>query len=143
MENKETKINLTSFEERNKNLKNTKINEKIDEKNKIIKKNNEKNLSNEEFDEKINDVLLKRAMGYCSEEIIEEFQEDNGDMKLIKRKVTKKDIPPDINAVKILLDKYNIEELDFSKLTDEELEKLRNEVIFNLVQEFDNTITDF
>jgi len=86
------------------------------------------------FDEKLNDVLYKRALGYSSEEIIEEFQDDNGNLKLIKRKVTKKDIPPDITAVKILLEKKGEEELDLSSMSDEELENLRNEVMLKILK---------
>ena len=56
-------------------------------------------------------------------------------MKLTKKKVTKKNVPPDITAVKVLLDMYSDNDLDLANMTDEELllerdkllEKLKNE----------------
>ena len=121
------KINLTSFN--------------FDENNKKTTKSEEKLIKKEDFDEKLNEVLYKRALGYSSEEIIEEFQDDNGNLKLIKRKVTKKDIPPDITAVKILLEKNGESEFDLTSMSDEELENLRNEVMLEFIQDFDNTNT--
>ena len=48
---------------------------------------------------------------------MEEYVLTDGEYKLVKRKVTTREIPPDIKAVKLLLDGGNDE--DFS---DEELE---------------------
>ena len=47
--------------------------------------------------------------------MVEEFSIEDGELKLVKKKVTKREIPPDIKAVKLLL-----EESD--EATDEELE---------------------
>lgn len=135
----ENKI-INEIKEKNKEL--VKKSLKNDKKNKNQAENSKTYNKKEDFDEKINDILLKRAFGYSSEEVIEEFQDDNGDLKLIKRKVTKKDIPPDITAVKILLEK-KCDEFDFSNMSDEELENMRSEVMLNLLQEFDNTNTGY
>jgi hypothetical protein len=50
---------------------------------------------------------------------------------LIKRKKTKKDIPHDLKAVQILLAQ---QEGDFSKLTDEELEKEKARLLQELAK---------
>lgn len=95
---------------------------------KIDKINNNSN----NFDEKLNKVLVKRALGYSYKEVIEEYQQDGDDLKLIKKKVSKKIVPPDINAVKILLDKNNEDELCFDSLSDEELEKMKEELLLEI-----------
>ena len=69
-------------------------------------------------EEKINDVLLKVALGFQVAEVTEEFAEVDGALKLTKRKSTKKDVPPDLKAVQILLAG---QETDLTKLSDEEL----------------------
>lgn len=55
-------------------------------------------------------------------EVIEEYAEVDGKLKLLKRKKTKKDIPPDLKAVRLILEKQGNEERA-SALSDEELEK--------------------
>lgn len=49
---------------------------------------------------------------------MEEYVFDGGEYKLVKRKVTTREIPPDIKAVKLLLDGEGDE-----NLSDEELEE--------------------
>lgn len=52
----------------------------------------------------VKEILMKRAMGYDVEEVVEEFSEDeNGELKLVKRKVARKFVPPDSIALKFLL----------------------------------------
>ncbi len=90
---------------------------------------------NEIYNKRLNKALIKRALGYTNKEVTEEFSSDNGEMKLTKKKVTKKNVPPDITAVKVLLDMYSDNDLDLANMTDEELllerdkllEKLKNE----------------
>lgn len=53
-------------------------------------------------------------------EVIEEYAEVDGELRLLKRKKTKKDIPPDLKAVQLLLESR--EERYISLLSDEELE---------------------
>ena len=48
----------------------------------------------------------------------------DGELKLIKKKVTKRDIPPDIKAVKLLM-----EGDDLHSLSDEELMREREEIL--------------
>lgn len=70
-------------------------------------------------------ALKKCAVGFGTSEVVEEFSVEDGELKLIKKKVTKKDIPPDIKAVKMLMDESGIDGLSDSEL-EEEREKLLN-----------------
>ncbi len=70
------------------------------------------------MEESMKKALIKRAAGYIQKEISEEYIEQEGKMKLVKRKVVTKDIPPDLEALKIILS----EKSDYSALSDEELE---------------------
>jgi hypothetical protein len=70
--------------------------------------------------EELESALLKKALGYLSTEITEEYSTIEGEIKLSKKKVTKKRVPPDLIAIKLLLDNKsdNIE-----SMSDEDLEK--------------------
>ena len=72
--------------------------------------------------DKVKDAVLKVALGYSLEEVTEEYDARDGELKLVKRKETRKDIPPDLKAVQLLLSEDN-----YSALSDEELqaEKIR------------------
>lgn len=73
----------------------------------------------------LKDALIKKALGYDVKEVVEEYSsDDDGEVKLSKKKVTTKFVPPDMTALKILLDEN---EKDLSQMTDEELyeEKIR------------------
>ena len=97
----------------------------------IKRKKREKEISENKFDKKINKALLKRALGYTAKEVVEEysFLEDEG-AKLTKRKITKKNVPADISAVKILLEILNEKNsYDFSNMTDEELFNERDRLL--------------
>ena len=91
----------------------------------------------ENYNKKLNKALIKRALGYTNKEVTEEFSSDNGSLILTKKKVTKKNIPPDIVAVKVLLDMYSPVELDVSNLSDEELLIERDKLLEKL-REFDD-----
>lgn len=71
---------------------------------------------------KIEKALLKKAFGYNYKEVIEEYSVDEDGQKLTKRKVTTKNVPPDISAVKFLLEELNQNsDIDYCDLTDDEL----------------------
>ena len=71
-------------------------------------------------EEKIGDALMKVALGYQIAEVTEEYAEVNGELKLTKRKKTKKDVPPDLKAVQLLLS--SSQSTDYSGWTDEALQ---------------------
>ena len=59
-------------------------------------------------------------------EVTEEYAEVDGELRLLKRKKTKKDIPLDLKAVQLLLEPR--EERDISLHSDEELEKEKQKI---------------
>lgn len=70
----------------------------------------------------ITEAFYKSAIGFSSSEVVEEYAtDDKGELKLIKRKVRKKEVPPNINALKVLAE-ISLKESDFSELSDEQLE---------------------
>ena len=73
-------------------------------------------------EEQIKDALLKKALGYESDEIVEEYTTDeNGQAVLSKRKITKKFNPPDINALRFLLEQLSLSDDEISHMTDSQL----------------------
>ena len=73
---------------------------------------------------------MKVALGYQVAEVTEEYAEVDGALKLTKRKKTKKDIPPDLKAVQLLLSTDRSG--DISSWTDEELEAEREKLLKQL-----------
>ncbi len=86
----------------------------------------------EKTEEKLEGALLKVALGYQLAEVTEEYSEVNGELKLTKRKKTKKDIPPDLKAVQLLL---GGEGTEYSTLSDEELEAEKRRLLSALATE--------
>ena len=68
--------------------------------------------------EKLGEALLKVALGFQVAEVTEEFAEVDGELKLTKRRRTKKDVPPDLKAVQMLLAE---QEFGYAGMSDEEL----------------------
>ncbi len=85
-------------------------------------------------EDKIGDALLKVALGYQVAEVTEEYAEVDGALKLTKRKKTKKDVPPDLKAVQMLLAAEG-DSAEFSAWTDEELEEERKRLLSELQKE--------
>ena len=82
--------------------------------------------------ENLRNALLKKALGYSVTETIEEYAgNEEGDVKLLKKKVTKKKVPPDVTALKMLLDENKV---SVSEYTDEQLEKERQRLLKELMQ---------
>lgn len=78
----------------------------------------------EKYKDKIEKSLIKKALGYQYKEVIEEYVIGEDGEKLSKKKVTTKDVPPDISAVKLLLESLNVSQnVDFDNLSDEELKQ--------------------
>ena len=82
-------------------------------------------------DEGLKKALIKCAVGFDTSEVVEEYAVDGDGLKLVKRKVTKRDVTPDIKAVKMLLDG----EADAKEMSDEELEERRKKLIEMLKEE--------
>ena len=78
--------------------------------------------------EEVTEALRRRALGYEADEVVEEYGFTEGEAVLLKRKVTKKDVPPDIQAAKLLLEA----EEPLAALTDEQLEQEKARLLLRL-----------
>ena len=79
---------------------------------------------------KIEKALLDKALGYTTQEVIEEYGYSGDDFVLQKRKTSTKSYPPDLTAMQMLISgrQGNIEN-KFNTLSDEELEKEKIKLI--------------
>ena len=76
-----------------------------------------KNLS----DKEVKAALVKKALGFDATEIVEEYVSDEqGDIRLSRKKITTKNVPPDVTALKMLLED---DAAPVIKMTDDELEE--------------------
>jgi len=89
-------------------------------------------------EKKIRQALIKRAVGYDAEEVVEEFSYDeSGDQFLNKKKVSSKHFSPDVSAIKILLEYYGEKSFDeLERMTDEELSKERDRLLLLLEKNY-------
>ncbi len=86
----------------------------------------------EKNQDKLGEALLKVALGFQVAEVTEEYAEIDGELKLTKRKRTKKDVPPDLKAVQLLLgDSAG----NVASMSDEELEKEKRRLLKELKEE--------
>ncbi len=84
----------------------------------------------EEIKQKIKNAMVKKAIGYDAEEVVEEYQDNDEGLKLTKRKITKKHYPPDTTAARLVLDAQS--ENTLSSLSDEELLKEKQRLLNKL-----------
>ncbi len=84
------------------------------------KKTVKKEIRDAKKSERLEDALLKVALGYQVAEVTEEYAEVDGALKLTKRRKTQKDVPPDLKAVQLLLASKGVGEM--ASWSDEELE---------------------
>lgn len=78
--------------------------------------------------EGVGDALLKVALGCSVAEVTEEYAEVDGKLKLLKRKKTKKDIPPDLKAVQLILEKRETGG-EIPLMSDEDLEQEKQRLL--------------
>lgn len=84
------------------------------------------------MEEEVRNAILKVALGCSVEEVTEEYGVTDGQLTLVKRRETRKDIPPDLKAVRLLM-----EGQDFSGMSDDELESEKQQLIARLKEEKD------
>ncbi len=77
------------------------------------------NNSDEQAQAKLYAGVLKKAVGYEAVETQDEYALQDGEMVLVRRKVTTKDVPPDLAAIKLLLDGDDGEPTDYAALEEE------------------------
>lgn len=117
-----------------------------------------------DLEDSLKQILYKKARGYKYKEEVEEYQveeekekkgatavseqldfssldidfkqvkKNSKKMTLIKKKVSSHHVPPDLTAIKMLLDYFVVKDdsKDYSTLSDKELEKLKNSLIDQL-----------
>ncbi len=77
----------------------------------------------------INDDILnavvKRARGYEATETVEEYAVVDGSLELVKRRVTTKDVPPDITAAKLIFDRNAVDDMTDEQLQGEKIRLLK------------------
>nr|MBO4517977.1 hypothetical protein [Clostridia bacterium] len=89
---------------------------------------------NKKTGDDINSALLKKALGFDAKEIVEEYSSDGeGEIRLSKKKITIKSVPPDVAALKMLLELKT----PISDYTDEELEKEKRRLM-EIIRESEN-----
>ncbi len=96
----------------------------------------------DEEEEKIKKALLKKALGYMADEVVEEYvMGEDGEEKLAKRKVTKKHVSPDISAIRVFLERYDTDlSSQIKNMTDEELYEEKAKLIKLLKEEYDGNL---
>jgi len=78
------------------------------------------------------EALRKKALGYKTTEVVEEYGvTDTGAVELVKRKVTEKDVPPDLSALKTYLE-YNMGEEELKNYSIDELMAERERLLREL-----------
>ncbi len=86
----------------------------------------------EELFEQLMNAVKKKAIGYMTTENVEEYSLVDGELNIVKRKVTQKEVPPDIAAVKYLIDETTAD--PYSDMSEEELENEKKKLL-NLLKE--------
>ncbi len=81
---------------------------------------------NDGLNKQLLEAVKKKAMGYTTTENVDEYSLVDGELSIVKRKVTQKEVPPDIAAVKFLIDEKSD---DYSDMTEEELISERDRLI--------------
>lgn len=78
---------------------------------------------------KLDEALYKKALGYTAEEVSEEYAVIENELVLQKRKTNTKTYPPDLSALKLLLDELQeVEQNYYSKFSLDELEQEREKL---------------
>ncbi len=77
----------------------------------------------------IDKALYRKAVGYTAKEVVEEYGGESGE--LLRRKVSKKHVPPDMSAIKTYLERVK-DENDLSVLSDGQLERLKRKLLEQL-----------
>lgn len=78
----------------------------------------------------VREALRKKALGYSTSEIVEEWGMQDGSMQLVKRKVTTKDVPPDLSALKVYME--DEKESEYEAMSVEELMAERDKLLAQL-----------
>ncbi|MBE5748349.1 MAG: hypothetical protein E7344_01820 [Clostridiales bacterium] len=91
--------------------------------------------------QKLKQALVKKAVGYVAKEWVDELAVDKetGEMTVVKRKVTKKQVPPDLNAAKLLFEITGEKQFDVAFMSDDDLQNERQKLLDILEENNDKT----
>ena len=78
---------------------------------------------------KIKQALLDKALGYTTQEIIEEYGISGEEFVLQKRKTSTKTYPPDLSALQMLLGENQVDGSKYTTFSKEELEQEKTRLI--------------
>ena len=72
--------------------------------------------------------------GLTTREVITEYAVDDetGNLKIVKQKVSEKNLPPNVDLLKLIYPHLIEEKTDYNKLTDEELEEEKQRLLKEL-----------
>ncbi len=76
-------------------------------------------------------ALMKKALGFDAVETVEEYVNSEGEIVLSKKKVTTKNVPPDVTALKMILETQTESVKD---MTDEQLEQEKQRLLLTLAK---------
>jgi len=79
------------------------------------------------YDKNTLSALKKCITGMKTEEVTSEYtlDDETGQMKMVKRKVVEKHLPPNTDLIKLIYQHIADNAYDYEKMTDEELERER------------------
>ncbi|MGN0760397.1 MAG: hypothetical protein ACI4MV_00425 [Christensenellales bacterium] len=83
------------------------------------------------MNEELKKALYKKAIGYTAKEVVEEYGGEEGN--LVKKKVSKKHVPPDMSAIKALMELQDVAD-DLSDKSEEELQEMLKELTRQLYE---------
>lgn len=88
------------------------------------------------FDKETMEAIKTLAQGMVIKEVTEEFAlDDEGEMKLVKKKVNEKMLPPSVDVVKMIYASSKEETNKYKNMTDEELEREKQRLLQELKKE--------
>ena len=81
--------------------------------------------------QKLKEALIKKAVGYVSKEWVDELvvDPDTQEMRVVKRKVTKKQVAPDLSAAKLLFEITGDKTYDLTSMSDQDLQNEREKLL--------------
>ncbi len=78
------------------------------------------------------EAVRKKAVGYKVKETVSEFTVSNGACEMVRQKVTEKEVPPDLAALKMLKEEFGGE---YSLMNEEELLEEKKRLLSLLKEE--------
>lgn len=87
------------------------------------------------FDENAIKAIKKLVNGMVVKEVTKEYVSEEGELKLIKKKVNEKTLPPNTDIVKMLFSSSKSETSKYKEMTDEELEEEKQRLLLEIQKE--------